>query len=176
MKKYIVTTIMMVFLAACEEEEVHIELREPVEPIPLWIDDSCPENIIEATSDATDALEDLFGQQMVNIIGFTNIESHESRHAGAGTHSLVCYSEEVSGSRNWAGYGWTDDSVDLYLFRYNPDGYRPLYRLILHELGHYIGLQGHPDDCDGGITSDGGFEWEFQQCDADFICEFFDCI
>ena len=174
MKFYVL--IMLGFLAACEEDQqVSIELRDPVEAIPLWIDDSCPDRVVEATIDAVDALEDLFGQQMIEIIGFTFVESHDHFHSGAGSNTLVCYSEETPRVEDWAGQTWLGDSVDIYLFRYDPDSYRHIYRLVLHELSHYIGLPSHPDDCNG-ITSEAGTKWEFQQCDVDYFCEFFDCV
>ena len=117
-------------------------------------------------------LNDFAGADLVEVVGLIPVD-HSEPHTASQAVSCYYYElPEVCGENGCHTAGSTlGDSIDMYLFA---DGFR--FRTVLHELLHYIGVEGHPDkaDCDG-ITAQGGGT-DFEECDVEWFCRFFDCV
>ena len=168
---FIATALTALCFCACEDSDtLNVELVAPAPATKaIWIDSACGDFAASQVINAAERLNDFAGAELVEIVGWIDVD-HSDPHPADDV--VACFYDEIPSLCGPAGChiaGSTkDSSIDLYLFA---DGFR--FRTVLHELIHYVGVDGHPDDC-RGITYQGGGT-DFEACDADYFCRFFNC-
>lgn len=186
MYKYILIFIIIFFgceeerdnrWPSCEEELKDYEVQD------LWIDSKCSNRDTELILRAVDKLNDmsngLICQPKVNVVG-TMVVDHDDINMGGAKHVAVCYNYEPDWYKdsvnmsNHHGYCKFFHSFRLFFFKTSDNKARRL-GLIMHELGHYVGMR-HSNDPDAMMHQGRKKYTNYQEADADEFCKEYECV
>jgi hypothetical protein len=168
----------VVFLVVqCEQPS--IEYVPPGGPCPvaeqptimnLWIDQDCPEEVMEATMDAVDTLNE-FGQdfgcvELAEIIGTVKITDERPKPG-----TLVCQNEKNNLNCRGRTYSkWK--YIDLNVWQWSLEDTDRNEGTILHELTHLVlDVHGHIPNRNSLMNAKSIGVARYTQADVDFICE-----
>lgn len=140
------------------------------EVMDLWIDQDCPDEVMEATLDAVDTLNE-FGQdfgcvELAEVIGTIEITGSLPRPG-----TLVCKNEKNDLNCRGRSYSkWK--YVDLNVWNWSLDDTQRNEGTVLHELTHMVlEVHGHIPDRNSLMNAKSIGVARYTQKDADFICD-----
>jgi hypothetical protein len=161
-------------LFGCEEEV----------PYELWIDNECsPINalIYDKVNEFNLWVSYYTGEELIEIQGKDKVDhewilSIDGLDPNIGRDFLVCfYQEFASYDTDYPGLvGWGIPKGNIFLFLWKLDDDKEIGIFILHELGHYIGLN-HLAAGKVGIMSASLSAGTFTQNDVDELCQHYKC-
>lgn len=180
------TFLIALGLIGCEDDLTWRPCTAPAmyEAIPLYSDPSCGPLRRNMIADAVDALNEmsnaLICSDIVEYKGLSDDKVDQSLDE-FDSQSVVCYLERpdwYDESRFDEHLGWSDSFRNIMFFHFE----RPLmsdrffYVLMMHELFHYVGINGHSDDYSD--VSSGNIDpsqAEYTRGDGDRFCEVYSC-
>lgn len=147
--------IILMFLIACEEETA-----QPCTPVPgipvhqIYVDSECNsvtnEAIVSAVDKTNEFTNRLICQDTVEVVGTIDVQNKYNLKPGTDVDIFVCYNKKPEWFDNSKYEKWFGSCsrykefmvIRLFLF-WTPEF---LYEsLIMHEMGHYIGMGHTPD-------------------------------
>jgi predicted Zn-dependent protease len=168
-------------LLGCEDEEMQYcdhDFGYPV--LPLTIDSDCTEEHTESIVEAVDRLNDWTNkhlcQEMIEVQdGFVDID-HEDRLVPQET--AICYYDRPSwfDGVNQKFLGLAGHGTKVRLFWFQEPGIVQRYQIaiIMHELGHYIGLDHVDGDAVMAVYIDVR-RTSFTNNDTKELCSVYEC-
>lgn len=170
MKHFVIA--LFLFFCACDDS-ISVEcINNNLSIIkPIWVDPGCEDTARQSIVRAVETLNELGQQQvcgpLVELVGESDNQNR-----------VICYYTPVSTTHSTT-IGFADlNHMDLYLWRM-PDSVHWIESLVLHELMHYIGIEGHTDDFgESYAVMSSGIDnlVQFTSVDIELFCEFFDCV
>lgn len=164
--------VVMVLLIGCEEAL----------PFEMWLDKDCDpiQGVIQQKIDQLNNwVEENTGDVLVDVVGKDSVDhewmlSNDGSDPNIGRDFIVCFQNEPSNYRE-SDYsdasGWATSHGNVYLFLWTISNME-LESLILHELGHSIGLA-HIDEV--GVMNPNLNISSFTDEDRKELCKHFGC-
>lgn len=186
MKKMITMMAVAVMMAACDEARYEIR-----------IDKNCSDEEVEEIREGFERINDfyfpLMGEEAVEEGDRVTVD-YESQFSVASNNDnkkvVACfhksaesveeYVERKYGKGNFTIWGNSGEGTDVSLIVYNMpkdknDGVSGVFlHVVVHELGHFVGIGPHAKDKNSAMNKHGLAE-NYTQEDADNLCKYLGC-